>query len=264
MPLPEENIQWLLAAAQWLLAGPDAGLFKGRRLVRFEAEEFFDSDLSDDDLAARILDLTKKQAGLSLTATQLARVDSPVRGLSESLGGAWLDNLGASCPDEDALEGEGDDEAVVIWTADLLEDPDRLVAWFARELGRIVVKRAGSDPPGADTGAPVRELAAEVAAVLMGFGPFLIKTSFRLEMFPPNDPNALVGLGLFSGWKTVVQGCLGREDLAYLLAVFCRINNVPEAEIMPWLGENARAHLAEAAADLDRRDDFLARLRKLF
>ncbi len=260
---PEENISWLLDAALWLVGGPEGRLFRGRRLVRPVAEDFPDGVLQGDDLAARVLELTKGHAGLSGTPTRLVRVDSPVRDLSDSLGGVRLENSSTACPAEDALDGAGPGEAVVIWTEDLLEEPDRLVAWFARELGRIVVNRAGSEPPGADSGAPVHELAAEAAAVLLGFGLFMIRAAFHLESLVPATANAMLGLGLGGGWRTVVQGCLGQEDLAYLLAVFCRLNDLSEAGVSPWLGDNAQVYLTEAAQDLDRRGDFLLNLRRL-
>jgi hypothetical protein len=260
---PAENIDWLLAAVRWLLDGPEAALFRGRRLIRPAAEDYPDSELSGDDLAVRVLDLTKQYAGLGQSRTRLVRVDSPVQDLSDSLGGVRLENSSAACPAEDALDGSESDEAVVIWTEDLLDEPDRMVAWFARELGRIVVNRAGTEPPGADSGAPVRELAAEVAAGLLGFGLFLIRAAFRLESLVPATANALLGLGLGGGWRPVIQGCLGQEDLAYLLTVFCRYNGLSESEVSPWLGENARVYFIEAERDLDQRGEFLMHLGEL-
>lgn len=261
MPPPEPNIAWLFDTLAWLLRAQGGARFlQARRLVR--PEDFPVQGPAGPALAARVLELVKRLAGLEHLPTTLARAESPVRSLAEAMGGVPLEAMSEPCPIEESL-ADDPDEAVILYQDDQLDDLSRLVAWFAHELGRVVVRRAGSEPPGAEAGPRVRELAADVAAVLFGFGLFMVGAAWRFERLTPVGPNALLGLGLGGGWRASVQGCLGQEDLAYALAVFCGLIDLDASEVLPFLGENARAYFQEAARDLDQRGDFLVRLRRL-
>lgn len=125
-----------------------------------------------------------------------------------------------------------------------LDEPMRLVATLAHELGHYLLAGAKNDPPG---GAETEEPATDLAAVFMGFGVPMAN-----------------GVFVFSskGWSR--KGYLGEADFAYALAIFADLLDIDDKQIRRHLRTNSRAYFKQSRKHLRReRADDLEAMRRI-
>ncbi|WP_018936104.1 hypothetical protein [Thioalkalivibrio sp. ALJ24] len=105
----------------------------------------------------------------------------------------------------------------------LIGNRQALVGTFAQELAAWWVEGIREPAPAAEGNA---DAIAELVATRMGFGVFLANTAFRVRVN---------GCGACKGPSADRDADLGRDELAWALALFCREHGIPPAR--------ARAHL---------------------
>ncbi len=101
--------------------------------------------------------------------------------------------------------------------------PEALVAVLAHELAHYLTRTAGSPPPGGDKN---REYATDLLAVFMGFGLFLANSAVEFQQFTGIDTQ---------GWRSRTLGYLSEFELVYCLAVFCALEQIDRAALLPYL-----------------------------
>ncbi len=135
----------------------------------------------------------------------------------------------------------------VAYPAEAVADPELLVAYEARGAFQHLIQTLPRCPPG---GWEMLGPAAEVATVFSGFGLFLTNTGQRVRRGQPPIP-----LGLRGRWH------LSQRALAYALAVFGWIKEIPDRLILSYLAPNPRAFYRAAVRDLGHRGPELTELR---
>ncbi len=144
--------------------------------------------------------------------------------------------------------GGNDDQPLPIGYAEEAEDdPELLIAFVSRGLHHYAIQSHPRSPPG---GWSLIGAAAELAAVFAGFGIFLTNTAFA---FP--DEASLVR------WAPRQRWVLHERALAYALAVFGWVKEIPDLHIISYLRPNPQAFYRAAVRDLRRRGSELSELR---
>lgn len=96
------------------------------------------------------------------------------------------------------------------------------------------------------------DMTAELAAVYLGFGVFLANAAAR-ELRGHCD--ALLDR------RPVRPLVLGERELAYALALFAWLQEIPDDDVCRWLDDNPRSFYRAATRDLRRRGKELHALR---
>ncbi|HJL06487.1 MAG TPA: hypothetical protein RMH85_28010 [Polyangiaceae bacterium LLY-WYZ-15_(1-7)] len=247
--LPSDGvIRWLFEAWAWLQrrrGGPDE--FRRAALITPTGEDFpVDAALEGEELAEDYFLFVHEHARLP---------DWPLVPVPERLApdeGEGAEAETETEPDEaEVLVDE--DELPVPYDLRLLEDPRLLVAAQARGVGHWFAY-AEPDPAPAAPPDPEAELLADLASVFLGFGLFAAHAAR-----PRVRAGLLPGAWLDPALRVVT---MNEHEVAFALALFGILREVPDGDIEPWLTPNARVFHRKATKHILRfhgRD--LARLR---
>lgn len=129
-----------------------------------------------------------------------------------------------------------------------LGEPTVLVAQLAVGIGEHLVHRTDHGTPEDPS---TLEMMAELAAVYLGFGVFVANAAGRAAQ-PPEAP--------LVDWRRQ-PSALGERELAYALAIFAWLEEIPDDDVCVHLDPNPRAFYRTATKDLRRRGKELGALR---
>jgi hypothetical protein len=139
--------------------------------------------------------------------------------------------------------------ALFRYVPELVGNPEALIASYAQEFAHHLATAASEPPPaGEENWGHVTEL----LGVFMGFGIMLANTAFNVRVN---------SCGSCQGPAAERQGFLGRAEIAYALALFCKLKEIPARHAKAHLSKALRPYFRHALQDLDRNRDLLARLR---
>ena len=221
--LPEPPVlRWLFASWLWLLA--ECRAYENTRLVRPSREDFRPAEGTANAVVADFLGQVKSHA----------RVEWELAAVTEAADGELVAADGAR---------------LVPYAPWALRDPVVLVAQLATGLSQHVVLWTE------ETRRPELEaldMTVELGAVFLGFGVFLANSAAR-EHRGPGD--------VLLHWGLVTRGALGERELAYALALFAWLHEIPDDDVCCWLDPNPRSFYRAATRDLRRRGKELAALR---
>lgn len=134
-------------------------------------------------------------------------------------------------------------------TPELVGNPEALIASYAMEFAHHLAASASEPAPaGEENWGHVTEL----LGVFMGFGIMLANTAFNVRVN---------SCGSCQGPVTERPGFLGRAEIAYALALFCRLKEIPSRHAKTHLNSALRPYFRRALQDLDRNTDRLSRLK---
>ena len=227
--LPDQGfIRWLLWAWERLLRldGGTADSRLRRRLVTPTAEDFpVDLELEGADLAEDYFLFVKEHAGVQAWPLTLAEADGPP---------------------------EPEDESTVPYESGLVATPSRLVAQLARGVAQHLVIAHGAD----DLDEAELEPLADATAVFLGFGIFAANAAAPVRLLQPSWASSPIAL------RPV--GSLSEHELAYALALFAVLSEVPDRHIERHLRPNPREFYRRAVKHILRsRGNELGRLRQV-
>ena len=171
-PLGKEELEWQMAAFQWLLA--EFGGVEAHRetmLVNPEGDYFADSVLTGEARGAELFAEVKAITGMEQWPTRLVARQSP-KGSYQVNAQTFVQPIGTGAAGTYQLlpADHGGWVAEIRYDIGLLADPGALVATFAHELGHYLLSTARHSFPG---GEDMHELLTDLTAVFMGFGVFL-------------------------------------------------------------------------------------------
>jgi hypothetical protein len=146
-----------------------------------------------------------------------------------------------------SLTDDRGDPLPIGYSEEAVDDPELLIAYAARGLHHYAIQTHPRSPPG---GWAMIGEAAELAALFAGFGIFLTNTAYALP-----DEDGLVR------WPPRQRWVLSERALAYALAVFGWVKEIPDLSIISYLRPNPRAFYRAAVRDLRRRGAELGELR---
>ena len=148
-----------------------------------------------------------------------------------------------------SLSEDSGESVRITYNPDLLQNRISLVATFAHELSHYLIAAAKSEPPG---GWESNEFVTDLAGVFLGFGVFLVNSSFNFRQYTELQSE---------GWSYEKHGYLSERDLLYALAIFSVTLNIEPADVTPhlktWMGGDFRKAIKEVAA----MDTEISRLR---
>lgn len=175
-PLDRDELDWQLAAFQWLLAeygGVEA--HRQRILVDPTGDYFSDSTLTGAERGEELFGEVKAIAGMAQWPTRLVARQS-AKGSYQVNAQTFVQPIGTGAAGTYQLLPAGDNGwvAEIRYDVGLIADPPALVATFAHELGHYLLATARHSFPG---GEDMHELLTDLTAVFMGFGIFLANSA---------------------------------------------------------------------------------------
>lgn len=233
--LPNDGfIRWLFDAGTWLVRvhGGFAS-FRHRALVTPTAEDFpVDGGLVGMELAEDYLLFVQEHLGLQEWPLYLVEDLPP-------------DPAGILAGMPHGMTSEVESEPAMVHAEDglpipvdpsLTTDPEQLVALLARGASHYLV----ADQPSAPGD---HEELVDLATVLAGFGVFLANGALRIEN---------TSAGALIGWGCRRFGALAEHELAYALALFGVLCEIPDRQIEAHLRPNPREFHHKAVKHLLR------------
>ncbi len=239
-PLGKDELEWQLAAFQWLLA--EFGGVEAHRetmLVNPEGDYFADSKLTGEARGEELFAEVKAIAGMEQWPTRLVARQSP-KGSYQVNAQTFVQPVGTGAAGTYQLlpADNGGWVAEIRYDVGLVSDPGALVATFAHELGHYLLSTARHSFPG---GEDMHELLTDLTAVFMGFGVFLANSA--------RDYNAQQHM-----WQTRHQGYLSERALVTALVLNELVAGRDPRAARPFLKSYLAQDLNLALKWFDRRD----------
>lgn len=245
--LDETTADWIHAVFAWALREQGRKIFFGGTELVLPTPEFFPGRADNRDAMAQLVfESVRRHAGLSHWPCQLL---APGELAPQAYPPPPLAKPVRATGDEGPMDTAAAAPAQFRYIPELVGNPEALIANYAREFAHHIAASARETPPaGEDNWGHVTEL----LAVFMGFGVMLANTAFNVQVN---------SCGSCQGPTAERPGFLGRAEIAYALALFCRLKDIPPRHAKAHLGSPLRPYFRRAVQDLNRNPDLLARLR---
>jgi hypothetical protein len=248
--LDEGTTEWLWESYAWALRNFDRDLFYSHTTLVTPSKEHF-PDQADDGatLAQLILDRIKGYMAMQKWPTRLIPVSEEMPALPSPA----IAINGPARGDQALIEIDHGQALPVYYDPILLRQPDLLIAMMAQTLASPLAQLAPESPPGGDE---TRGHATDLLAIFMGFGVFLTNNAFNYHVG---------GCGSCSCKPKGVQllGELTEGQMAYALALFCVLKEIPNSDVLPHLKSTVRPFYKLAVKEVNRKKNELAQLRSL-
>lgn len=239
--IPDEGmIHWILDTFDWLLMETGGWQPFDETPLVLPTDEFFPISGEGHELASRLLDAVKAQAGMQDWHCELvAQAETPDD--QKLFGRIPMQSAGAHGPAGTFSFDPTTETVQLTYSPKLLTNPMQMVATLAHELAHYLIGTTSEPPLG---GLEMLEPATDIGAVFIGHGVFAANAAFHYQQYQD---------GNMHGWEYSRQGYLDECALAYALAVFIRLKDVDPKAATRHLRDNPRAYLKDALKDLDRR-----------
>jgi hypothetical protein len=243
--LDDTTADWIHAIFAWALREQGRETFFGGTNLVLPTSEFFPGRADNPHAMAQLVfESVRHHAGLAhwscrlLSPREFAPDFDPRPPAPERV------RPGARAP-----EVPGAASALFRYTPELIGNPEALIASYAQQFAHHLAVTASEPPPaGEENWGHVTEL----LGVFMGFGIMLANTAFNVRVN---------SCGSCQGPAAERPGFLGRAEIAYALALFCRLKDVPTRHATTHLSSALRPYFRRAIQDLNRKPDVLAHLR---
>jgi hypothetical protein len=245
--LDDTTADWIHAVFAWALREQGREIFFGGTELVLPTPEFFPGRADSlHGMARLVFESVRRHAGLShwpcqlLAQGELAPQTYPPQAPPTPVRIA----AGADVP-----AATGAAPAQFRYVPELVANPEALIATYAQEFAHHLAAAASEPPPaGQENWGHVTEL----LGVFMGFGIMLANTAFSVRVNT---------CGSCQGAAAERPGFLGRAEIAYALALFCRLKEIAPKHAKAHLGNALQPYFRRALQDVDRRPDLLVRLR---
>lgn len=248
--LDEGTTEWLWESYAWALRNFDRDLFYSHTVLVTPTKAHFPDQADDGQrLAQLILDRVKGYMALQKWPTRLI----PVTEEMPALPSPAITLNGPARGEQALVEIDKGAALPVCYDPILLRQPDLLIAIMAQTLASPLAQLCPESPPGGDE---TRGHATDLLAIFMGFGLFLTNNAFNYHVG---------GCGNTSCKPKGVQllGELTEGQMAYALALFCALKEIPAGDVVPQLKSTVRPFFKLAVKEVKRKKDELAALKSL-
>lgn len=244
-PIDQDTAEWVEDCFSWLLKhqGGFANLVETPLVL--PTSDFFPFDhLDGHALGEAAFDQVRRFAGME---------DWPCTFRAEEIapdaGAAYQRAQGGPPPAGRFILGS-DPTAPPTITYDpaLVHDPAGLVATLAHELAHYLVASIDDPPP---EGWENVEFVTEIVSVFLGFGIFVVNTSFRFDQAGPEQGGV---------WRR--QGYLPAAELTYALGLFVALQGQGRKQVLAHLKEDQQPVFKKTLQYLEKNDAITARLRQ--
>ena len=252
-PLDEASIQWMFETFAWAVAHFDDGCLRTRTTLVLPTNRFFPGRAETaQDMAALVFERVVEYAGLSRWPLTLAPHGTCALPVAGKAGPSRPTVSGPFRGPASEVRIDGEAKVTINYDPALVGNPEALIANLALSLADLLVSFAPEAPPG---GADNRSFAAEILAVLMGFGVMMANSAKTIQVR---------SCGSCGSHQSNRQSFLSEYDMTYALALFCALKGgdaVKQAQahlrgpLRPWFKRSVR--------DITTRSQYLDPLLRL-
>jgi hypothetical protein len=245
--LDDTTADWIHAVFSWALREQGREVFLNGTDLVLPTSEFFPGRADNAyAMAQMIFESVRRHAGLNhwpcrlLSPGELAPQPYPPQvppTPKRVMGDASLPTAPRGTP------------ALVRYAPELVGNPEALIASYAQAFAHHLAASASEPPPAGDEN---WGHVTELLGVFMGFGIMLANTAFNVRVN---------SCGSCQGPVAERTGFLGRAEIAYALALFCRLKGIPARHAKTHLSSALRTYFRRALQDVDRKPDLLSRFR---
>lgn len=212
--------------------------YENTRLI-LPTTDYFPSKIEGvEEIAISTFDAVKKYAGMEEWPCRLEKQD-------EDLNTQVAPTLAVQNAPKTPLgtfEAKENNEIVITYNPELVNNPMQLVATYAHELSHYLTGSGQEEPPG---GWENWEFATDIAATFLGFGIFMANSAFNFNQFTEVDSQ---------GWQYSRNGYLSEEEHIYALAIFLGLQGISDGAALSHLKPNLKALLKKALAEISRSE----------
>lgn len=249
--LDEEVVDWILDSYLWLMKNFGGTEFmKTTPLVEPNAEFFPVKNPKGKANVKEIFSLVQKHAQMEKWDC-LLKEGEPEREVAVSPY-IFLEHQGEG-PPAGTFQGEekGNQKPTITYNPTLINEPENLIATFAHEFSHYLTFSEKEEPPG---GWEMCEPLADLGAIYLGFGVFIVNTQFMFSQYPE---------GSVYGWATRRMGYLTGNEGLFSLAVFMELTETSEEVLFKHLKSHLKGSYKKAVKTFhENSEDFLKKLPK--
>jgi len=244
-----EETRWLFDTFGWSLRNFDGEVFyRETRLIVPSNEYFPGRETSVEGMARLIFDHVKHYAGMQhwpfrLGDQALCTLTPPAE---VRIQGALRGSKGVTQRDLDEVN-----RLPVVYDADLLGNPEALIASYAHALAHYLGQTARQPPPG---GTDYWPQATEVLAVFMGFGLMFANSAFSVPVR---------SCGSCGGPPAQRRSYLTQYESTYALAIFSVLKDLPNKAVLGHLKKALRPFFRKSVREVLGKQEELERLKSL-
>jgi len=251
--LDEESVEWLFEAFGWTLRNfGSEPFYRNTILVAPTPKHFPGSGTSIDEMAALMMNQVKAYAGLSYWPTrafdhhQFQGNPEDVTSVHQILHALADDNNSST-----DLVTASHQYLTLFYEPKQVGSPEVMIANFAHALMIHLAALAELAPPCEEELLPHL---TEVMAVAHGFGLMFANTA---------NPYRGGGCGSCRSPAMERAGNLSEREVAYALAIFCVLKEIPEKEVTRHLKKSLKGFFKKALEDVSGRSKALADLKSI-
>ncbi|WP_068545388.1 hypothetical protein [Thalassotalea crassostreae] len=243
---------WILDTFAWAIKEFDASYFDNHSKLILPTNEFYPGSVSSIlEMAQSVFDRTVDYAGMSHWPIKLITPQEFQSNINYkqfpnlSVNGAYRmpkAELQSSSIDNTIVSNDYSETAnkhiYVSFNPQQINQPQDLVASFAQTLASILVMQKAKLPPGGKEFLPQ---AADVIAIMMGFGVMFANTAYQFKG----------GCGSCYNKMANREVALPEQETVYCLAVFAHLKNIKPAVISKQLKSHLRSDFKKAYKELN-------------
>ncbi|WP_455221233.1 hypothetical protein [Kaarinaea lacus] len=245
--LDDASIQWMFDCYAWALRHFDAKVFFNETILVVPTNSCFPGEgHSAYDKADLILQQVKRHAGMSNWPVQLVEErdfenTNPQLAFSGTVRGQH-----ALAPQTSEVNAR----LHASYQAELLRNPQALIANYAQLLGHYLGATTHDMPPGGVENWPH---VTELLGVFMGFGLMFANTAYQARVS---------SCGACQGPIVQRTNYLSQFDITYALAIFTVLKQIPSKEVTKYLKKTLHPFYKKAVKDVMGREEELRRLKE--
>ncbi len=251
--LDEDSIEWLFEAFGWSLNnfGSDA-FYQNTLLITPTPKHFPGSGTSIEEMADLMLNRVKAYSGLDHWPTQ-SMDHHQFSGNPEDNASIHqvLSAVTEGSSNSTDLMDASQSHLTLFYEPKQVGNPEVMIANFTHALMVHLAALASEPPPCEEELLPHL---TEVMAVAHGFGLMLSNTA---------TPYRGGGCGSCHSPAMERVGSLSEREVAYALAIFCKLKTIPEKEVGRHLKKSLKGFFKKALVDVEEHNDALANLRAI-
>lgn len=233
--LSAEDTEFQVATFKWLLksfGGKD--FYEDTKLV-LPTRDYFPSKVENEiEAAFTTFNAVKKYAGMGEWPCRLEAQEDDV----DTQVAPTLTVQNAPQNPLGTFEAENNNEIVITYNPELVNNPTQLVATYAHELAHYLTATSPEEPPG---GWENWEFATDIASTFLGFGIFMANSAFNFQQFAYVDSQ---------GWQYNRSGYLSESEHIFALAIFMGLQGISIEAALPHLKPSLKKLLRRAVNQL--------------
>ena len=247
--LDEESVQWMFDCFDWALRNFDARVFYDETVLVKPTNDFFPGqETTAHGKAELILQQVKQFAGMKNWPLKLVEeqdfeaIPTPQLSFAGAVRGQHALAPAPAAP-ENILS--------VTYQAELLRNPQALIANYAQLFGHYLGATTKQPPPG---GAENWPHITELLGVFLGFGLMFANTAYQVRVS---------SCGSCQGPIVQRTNYLSQFDITYALAIFTVLKNIPVKDVTGHLKKTLHPFYKKAVKDVANRQEQLSRLQEI-